>query len=32
MTNLYVSLLQALGIEAESFADSTGRLAGPVFG
>lgn len=32
MTNLYVSLLQALGIEAESFADSTSRLAGPVFG
>jgi hypothetical protein len=32
MANLYVSLLQALGIEAESFADSTGRLAGPVFG
>jgi len=32
MASLYVSLLQALGIEAESFADSTGRLAGPVFG
>ncbi|MGA0039925.1 MAG: DUF1552 domain-containing protein [Pirellulales bacterium] len=32
MTNLYVSLLQALGIEQEAFADSTGSLRGPVFG
>lgn len=32
MTNLYVSLLQALGIEQESFADSTGSLNCPVFG
>ena len=32
MTNLYLSLLQALGIEQESFADSTGSLNCPVFG
>jgi hypothetical protein len=32
MTNLSVSLLQALGIEQESFADSTGSLNCPVFG
>ncbi len=28
MSNLFVSMIQALGIEAESFADSTGTLAG----
>lgn len=32
LTNLYVSILQALGIEEESFGDSTGRLGDPVFG
>lgn len=28
MSNLFVSMIQSLGIEAESFADSTGTLAG----
>ncbi len=28
MSNVFVSMIQALGIEAESFADSTGPLAG----
>ena len=32
MANLYVSILRSLGIEQESFADSTGPLGDPVFG
>jgi len=32
LANLYVSILRALGIEQESFADSTGPLGDPVFG
>jgi hypothetical protein len=32
MTNLFVSILGTLGIEQESFADSTGTLGDPVFG
>ncbi|MFM7521039.1 MAG: DUF1552 domain-containing protein [Planctomycetota bacterium] len=32
MTNLFVSILRALAIEQESFADSTGTLGYPVFG
>jgi hypothetical protein len=32
MSNLYLSVLRALGVEQESFADSTGTLAAPVFG
>lgn len=32
MTNLYLSVLHALGIEEDSFADSTGTLICPVFG
>lgn len=32
MANLYLSLLHALGIEEDSFADSTGTLTCPVFG
>ena len=32
MANLYLSLLHALGIEEDSFADSTGTLTSPVFG
>jgi len=31
MANLYVSILRALRIEQEAFADSTGTLGGPVF-
>lgn len=31
MANLYVSILRALRIEQESFADSTGTLSAPVF-
>jgi hypothetical protein len=31
MSNLYLSILQSLGIEASSFADSTGTLATDVF-
>lgn len=31
MSNLYLSLLRSLGIEAESFADSTGPLDGSLF-
>lgn len=30
LTNLFVSMLNAAGVEAESFADSTGRLDGPL--
>ena len=32
MTNLFVSILRSLGIEQESFGDSTGTLGDPVFG
>ena len=32
MSNLYLSVLRSLGIEQESFADSTGTLSSPVFG
>lgn len=32
MANLYLSLLHALGIEEDSFADSTSTLTCPVFG
>ncbi len=32
MSNAYLSILRALGIEAPSFADSTGTLNSPVFG
>ncbi len=31
MANMYLSILHSLGIEEESFADSTGTLGGPVF-
>jgi hypothetical protein len=31
MSNMYLSILRAMGIEQESFADSTGTLGGPVF-
>jgi hypothetical protein len=31
MANMYVSILHALGIEKESFADSTGTLSGSIF-
>lgn len=32
MSNAYLSILRAMGIHAESFADSTGTLTSPVFG
>lgn len=32
MSNLYLSILHALGIEQDSFADSTGTLSSSVFG
>ena len=32
MSNCYLSILRALGIEQESFADSTGTLSGSIFG
>ncbi|HEX4613772.1 MAG TPA: DUF1552 domain-containing protein [Urbifossiella sp.] len=32
MSNAYLSILRALGIGAESFADSTGTLTSPIFG
>jgi hypothetical protein len=32
MANLYVSILRALKVEQEAFADSTGTLSSPVFG
>ena len=32
MTDLYLSILHALEIEADRFGDSTGPLGGPVFG
>ena len=31
MSNLYVSILRALEVEQENFADSTGTLTSPVF-
>jgi hypothetical protein len=31
MSNMYLSILRSLGIEEESFADSTGTLSSPVF-
>jgi hypothetical protein len=31
MSNVYLSILRALGIEQESFADSTGTLTGSIF-
>jgi hypothetical protein len=31
MSNMYLSILRSLGIEEESFADSTGTLDCPVF-
>jgi hypothetical protein len=32
MSNMYLSILRSLGIEKESFADSTGTLTGSIFG
>ena len=32
MSNCYLSILRALGIEQETFADSTGTLSGSIFG
>ncbi len=32
MSNVYLSILQSLGIGQESFADSTGTLSGSIFG
>jgi hypothetical protein len=32
MSNMYLSILRSMGIEAESFADSTGTLTGSIFG
>jgi len=32
MSNAYLSILRAMGINAESFADSTGTLTGSIFG
>jgi hypothetical protein len=31
MSNMYLSILRSIGIEQESFADSTGTLTSPVF-
>jgi hypothetical protein len=31
MSNVYLSILRALGVEQESFADSTGTLGGSIF-
>jgi hypothetical protein len=31
MSNVYLSILRTLGIEQESFADSTGTVSCPVF-
>ena len=31
MSNVYLSILRSLGIEQESFSDSTGTLNSPVF-
>jgi hypothetical protein len=32
MSNMYLSILRSLGLEQESFADSTGTLNSPIFG
>lgn len=32
LSNMYLSILRSMGIEQESFADSTGPLSSPVFG
>jgi hypothetical protein len=32
LSNMYLSILRSMGIEAESFGDSTGTLTGSVFG
>ena len=32
MSNVYLSILRAIGVPTESFADSTGTAGGPVFG
>ena len=31
MSNMYLSILRAMGIEEESFSDSTGTLTTPIF-
>jgi hypothetical protein len=31
MSNMYLSILRSMGIEQESFADSTSTLTSPVF-
>ena len=31
MSNVYLSILRTLGIEQESFSDSTGTLSGSIF-
>jgi hypothetical protein len=31
MSNVYLSILHTMGIEQESFADSTGTLSCPIF-
>jgi hypothetical protein len=31
MSNMYLSILRSMGIEQESFADSTGTLTGSIF-
>ncbi len=32
MSNLYLSILRSLGVEQESFSDSTGPLSNSIFG
>jgi hypothetical protein len=32
MSNVYLSILRSLGIQVESFADSTGTLSNSIFG
>jgi hypothetical protein len=32
MSNVYLSILRSMGIEQETFADSTGTLSGSIFG
>ena len=31
MSNMYLSILRSLGVEQETFADSTGTLGGSIF-
>ena len=31
MSNVHLSILRALGVEQESFSDSTGTLSGSIF-